>query len=36
MAPNSEDRLIFVIEQGVIAVAAFDALNRTINNGAKL
>jgi hypothetical protein len=32
MALNSRDRLIIVIEQGVIAIAAFDALNKTINS----
>jgi hypothetical protein len=32
MAPNSRDRLIIIIEQGVIAIAAFDALNKTINS----
>jgi hypothetical protein len=36
MAPNSENRLIVIIKQGVIAIAAFDALNRTINSRAKL
>ena len=36
MAPNSEDRLIVIIEQGVRAIAAFDALNGTINSRAKL
>jgi len=36
MAPNSGDRLIVIIEQGVIAAAAFDALNRTTDSIAKL
>ena len=36
MAPNSGDRLIVIIEQGVIATAAFDVLNRTIDSIAKL
>jgi hypothetical protein len=34
--PNSGDRSIIMIEQGVIAIAAFDALNRTIDGIAKL
>jgi hypothetical protein len=36
MAPNSRDRLIVIIEQGVIAIAAFNALNRTIDSIVKL
>jgi len=36
MAPNFGNRLIVMIEQGVIATAAFDALNRTIDSIAKL
>ena len=36
MAPNFKDRLIFIIEQGVIAIVAFDVLNETINSRAKL
>jgi hypothetical protein len=36
MAPNFGDRSIFIIEQGVIVTAAFDAINRTIDNIAKL
>jgi hypothetical protein len=36
MAPNYKDRLIVVIRQGVIAIAAFDALNKTIDSIAKL
>ena len=36
MAPNFGDRSIVIIEQGVIATAAFDALNRTIDSIAKL
>ena len=36
MAPKLEDRPIVIIEQGVIARAAFDALNKTIDNIAKL
>jgi hypothetical protein len=36
MAPNFEDRSIVMIEQGVIAIAAFDTLNRTIDSTAKL
>ena len=36
MTPNSGDRSIVIINQGVIAIAAFDALNRTIDNIAKL
>jgi hypothetical protein len=30
------DRSIIMIEQGVIAIAAFDALNKTIDSIAKL
>jgi len=36
MAPKSGNRLIVVIEHGVIAIVAFDALNRTIDSIAKL
>jgi hypothetical protein len=36
MAPNSRDRSIVIIEQGVITIAAFNALNRTIDSIAKL
>jgi hypothetical protein len=36
MALNSGDRSIVMIEQGVIAIAAFDAFNRTIDSIAKL
>jgi hypothetical protein len=36
MAPNSRDRLIVIIKQGVIATTAFDALNRMIDSTAKL
>ncbi len=36
MAPKLEDRPIVMIEQGVIARAAFDALNGTIDSIAKL
>jgi hypothetical protein len=36
MAPKLGDRLIVIIEQGVIAIAAFDALNRTINSIVKV
>jgi hypothetical protein len=36
MAPNFGDRSIVIIEQGIIAIEAFDALNRTINSIAKL
>jgi hypothetical protein len=36
MAPNFGDRSIVMIEQGVIATAAFDAINRTIDSIAKL
>jgi hypothetical protein len=36
MAPNSMDRSMVMIEQGVIAIAAFDALNKTIDSIAKL
>jgi hypothetical protein len=35
MAPNFGDRSIVMIEQGVIATAAFDAINRTIDSIAK-
>jgi len=35
-APNSGDRSIVMIEQGVIATAAFDTLNRVIDSIAKL
>src|ERR1700733_872355 len=36
MAPNSGDRSIEMIEQGLIAAAAFDALNRMTDSIAKL
>ena len=36
MAPKLGDRPIVMIEQGIIATAAFDALNRTIDSIAKL
>jgi hypothetical protein len=36
MAPNSGDRSIVMIEQGVITIAAFDAFNKTIGRIAKL
>ncbi len=36
MVPDSGDRLIFIIEQGVISIVAFIALNRTIESIAKL
>jgi hypothetical protein len=36
VAPKLGDRPIVMIEQGVIAIAAFNALNRTIDNIAKL
>jgi len=36
MAPISRDRSIVIIEQGVIAIVAFDALSRTIDSIAKL
>jgi hypothetical protein len=36
MAPNFGNRSIVIIEQGVIAIAAFDVLNRIIDNIAKL
>ena len=36
MAPKLRDRPIVMIEQGVIAIAAFNALNRTIDSIAKL
>jgi hypothetical protein len=36
MAPNCGKRLIVMIKQGVIAIAAFDALNGTIDSRAKL
>jgi hypothetical protein len=36
MALNSRDRSIDIIEQGLIAIAAFDALNRMIDSIAKL
>ena len=32
MAPNSEDRLIVIIEQGVTAKRAFHALDRIVDN----
>jgi hypothetical protein len=36
VAPKLGDRLIVIIEQGVIAIIAFDALNRTIDSIAKV
>jgi hypothetical protein len=36
MAPNFGNRLIVMIKQGVVAIVAFNALNRTIYNIAKL
>jgi hypothetical protein len=36
MAPNFTDRSIVIIEQGLIATAAFDVLNRIIDSIAKL
>jgi hypothetical protein len=36
IGPNSRDRSIIIIEQGVIAIAAFDALNKKIDSVAKL
>jgi hypothetical protein len=36
MAPKLGDRLIVIIEQGVIAIAAFYAFSRTIDSIAKL
>ena len=36
MVPNSGDWLIVIIEQGVTARVAFDALNRTIDSIAKV
>ena len=36
MAPNSGDGSIDMIEQGLIATAAFNALNRTTDSIAKL
>jgi hypothetical protein len=36
MAPKLGDRPIVIIEQGVIATASFNALNRTIDSIAKL
>jgi len=36
MTPNSGDRSIVMIEQGVIATAAFDVFNRMIDNITKL
>jgi len=36
MVPNSGDRSIVIIEQGVIALATFDTLNTMINSIAKL
>jgi hypothetical protein len=35
-APDSGNRSIVIIEQGVTAIVAFDALNRMINSIAKL
>jgi hypothetical protein len=36
MAPISGNRLIVIVEQGVIPIAAFDALNKTIDRIVKL
>ena len=36
MAPNFGDRSIVIIKQGVIAIVAFDALNKMIDSIAKL
>ena len=36
MVPNSGDRSIVMLEQGVIVIAAFDALNGTIDSIVKL
>ena len=36
MAPNSRDRSIFILEQGTIATACLDALNRMMDSVAKL
>ena len=36
MAPNSRDRLIFILERGVTAKAAFNALYRMIDSTTKL
>jgi hypothetical protein len=36
MAPNFGDKSIIMIEQRVIVIAAFDALNKTIDSIAKL
>jgi hypothetical protein len=36
MAPKSGNRLIVVVEHGVIVIIAFDALNKTIDSIAKL
>lgn len=36
MAPNFRDRSIVIIEQGVIAIAAFNAFNKTIDSIANL
>jgi hypothetical protein len=36
VAPKLGDKSIVIIEQGVIAIAAFDALNKTIDSIAKL
>jgi hypothetical protein len=36
MAPSSRDKLIVIIKQGVIAIVAFNALNKIIDNIAKL
>jgi hypothetical protein len=34
--PELWDRLIVIIEQGVIAITAFDAINKMIDSKAKL
>ena len=36
MAPNSENRLIVMIKQEVIAIVTLDALNKTIDSITKL
>jgi hypothetical protein len=32
MSPDSKNRVIVIKEQGMIVIAAFDALNRTIDS----
>ena len=36
MTPNSGDRSIVMIEQGVIVIAGFDVFNRMIDSIAKM